>query len=115
MSNRTLVEVNHDYTPHNEESLLGRAKKFKRYLGSGEPKNLPGGVTYMGRRHHSEHGKMTPPCGWDNRAERKMIEHLSPDAIYKVIEYINNGGDDMDVVKSELGEMLLRANGKYWE
>jgi len=70
MSNRTLVEINHDHTPHNEEALLEWSKNFERYLGSGEPKYLPHGVTYLGIRHHSDHGKMTPPCGWDNRAKK---------------------------------------------
>jgi len=115
MRNRTLVEINHDHTPHNEEAFLEWSKNFERYLGSGEPKYLPNGVTYLGMRHHSEHGKMTPPCGWDNRSKKKTIEHLSPDTIHNIIEYIEDGDPDIDVIKADLREMLLRANGKYWE
>lgn len=55
MSNRTLVELNHDYCPRDDDkSLLEWAKQMRIYMGSGDPKHLPPGVTFYYIRHHSE-------------------------------------------------------------
>lgn len=53
MSNRTLVELNHDFCPRDEE-LLKWAKSMRLYMTSGDPKFLPYGVTFKHMRHHSE-------------------------------------------------------------
>lgn len=55
MSNRTLVELNHDYAPPQDDAgLLTWARAVRSYLSSGDPKALPDGVTFLNRRHHSE-------------------------------------------------------------
>lgn len=67
MSNRAMVEINHDRTPHDDESLLKWAREFQYYLSSGDPALLPYGVTWFGTRHHSNECPMgKPPKGWNN-------------------------------------------------
>ena len=46
MSNRTMLEINHDFTPQTQE-LQEWALAMQRYLGSGK---------WFGTRHH------TQPC-----------------------------------------------------
>ena len=67
MSNRTMLEINHDFAPRNDEELLRWAKAMDFYLSSGDPDLLPGGVTWFGMRHHSSDCPMgEPPRGWNN-------------------------------------------------
>ena len=67
MGNRTMLEINHDTTPHGDAELLEWAKKMKAYLSSGQPNLLPNGVTWFGMRHHSEECPLgDPPKGWHN-------------------------------------------------
>jgi hypothetical protein len=67
MSNRSMVEFNHDYAPPRDDAkLLEWAKQLRDYIGSADPKLLPRGVTWFGMRHHSEPCPLTPPLGWDN-------------------------------------------------
>jgi hypothetical protein len=55
MSNRTLVELNHDYCPHDDDdSLLTWARAMRYYMGSGRKEDLPHGVTFKHIRHHSD-------------------------------------------------------------
>lgn len=54
MSNRTLVELNHDYCPHGYTELLKWAQQMAYYMGNGDKENLPRGVTFKAMRHHSE-------------------------------------------------------------
>lgn len=55
MSNRTLIELNHDYAPPRDDAgLLTWAQAMRNYLSSGDPKALPDGVTFLNLRHHSE-------------------------------------------------------------
>ncbi len=54
MSNRTLVELNHDYCPPNNDiELLKWARNMRNYLCSGLKDELPKGVTFKHIRHHS--------------------------------------------------------------
>jgi hypothetical protein len=53
MSNRSLIEFNHDYCPKDEE-LLEWAKKIQTYLHSGDERELPRGLCLLEMRHHSE-------------------------------------------------------------
>ena len=53
MSNRTLVELNHDYCPR-EDELLAWAKAMRDYMTSGNIESLPAGVTLKYFRHHSD-------------------------------------------------------------
>lgn len=67
MSNRTMLEINHDFTPHGEKQLLKWANDMLYYLSSGDPELLPPGVTWFGMRHHTEDCPMgDPPKGWNN-------------------------------------------------
>lgn len=66
MSNRTMLEFNHDYCPKIEDEALF-ARQIATYLRSGDISYLPDGVTFFGRRHHSEPCPLgEPPRGWDN-------------------------------------------------
>ena len=53
MSNRTCVELNHDYCPR-DEKLLEWAKAMQTYMRSGDARELPQGVAFKHLRHHSE-------------------------------------------------------------
>lgn len=67
MSNRTMLEINHDFTLRNDDQLLAWAKAMDRYLASGDPELLPDGVTWFGMRHHTDDCPMgEPPKGWRN-------------------------------------------------
>ena len=55
VSNRTLVELNHDFCPRdNDEALLKWAKQMAEYMRGGVPKSLPKGVTFKTMYHHSD-------------------------------------------------------------
>ncbi len=62
MSNRTLVELNHDYWPRSDEELLDWARSMVHYMHSGDKRVLPRGVTFKHMRHHSEPDPMAG-CG----------------------------------------------------
>jgi hypothetical protein len=54
MSNRTLIELNHDYCP-TDENLMAWAKAMQTYMRQLNPeRNLPDGVRYVQMRHHSD-------------------------------------------------------------
>jgi hypothetical protein len=66
MSNRTMLEFNHDFCPRSGEEMVF-IRGLIEYLRSGDPEFLPPGVTYFGRRHHSDPLPLgEPPRGWDN-------------------------------------------------
>lgn len=68
MSNRTMLEINHDTTPHGHNARVRWVNAMCNYLSSGDPKQLPDGTTYFGMRHHSTECPMgEPPKGWNNR------------------------------------------------
>jgi len=68
MSNRTMLEINHDTTPHTQEERERWVEAICHYLGSGDPKYLPQGVTFFGMRHHTQPCPMgQPPRGWGNQ------------------------------------------------
>lgn len=67
MSNRSMLEFNHDRAPHGEAETDAFLQGLRGYLNSGDPKLLPPGVTWFGMRHHSEPCPMgEPPRGWQN-------------------------------------------------
>jgi hypothetical protein len=55
VSNRTLIELNHDYCPRDQE-LLDWAKKMQLYMRSADKRLLPKGVTFKAMCHHSVRG-----------------------------------------------------------
>jgi len=72
MSNRTMLEINHDTTPHGHDEIVRWAKAMVQYLSSGDPKLLPNGVTWFGMRHHTTNCPLgNPPRGWDNRGAQQ--------------------------------------------
>lgn len=55
MSNRSLLELNHDYAPPRDDAALLRwARQVRDYLSCADPGLLPPGVTRKHYRHHSE-------------------------------------------------------------
>jgi hypothetical protein len=55
MSNRSLVELNHDFCPLNTDAeLLKWASGMHCFFTSGDPTYLPQGVTFKHMRHHSD-------------------------------------------------------------
>ena len=70
MSNRTLIELNHDYCPRNAEQLEMWATQMQMFMHSGDKKLLPDGVTFKNMRHHSE------PCPLEPSATPKVQEEI---------------------------------------
>lgn len=61
MSNRTIVELNHDYCPRDDaRELIKWALQMRYYMGNAEPAYLPNGVTFFHYRHHSEPCPLKP-------------------------------------------------------
>ncbi len=70
MSNRSMLEFNHDHAPFGAVETDRFLEGLRRYLSSGDPKHLPTGVTWFGMRHHSDPCPMgDPPRGWTNQAK----------------------------------------------
>lgn len=54
VSNRTIIELNHDYCPHNEKDAKEFGIRLWLYIRSGDSTLLPLGVRSFGMRHHTE-------------------------------------------------------------
>jgi hypothetical protein len=64
MSQRSLIEINHDFMPGpSDAELLDWAKRMRSYIGSGSREDLPKGATVFWRRHHAD------PCPFENPLE----------------------------------------------
>ena len=64
MSQRSLIEINHDCCPPRDDgALLKWAKEMRLYITSGDKNELPDGVTLFWRRHHAD------PCPFENPLE----------------------------------------------
>jgi hypothetical protein len=68
MSNRSMLEFNHDLTPGRltDEARQEWLASMLSYFSSGDPKYLPEGVTWFGMRHHTQDCPLVPPRGWNN-------------------------------------------------
>lgn len=68
MSNRSLLEFNHDFTPRTGRSreLEEWAVGLLNYLRTADSRYLPAGITFKHRRHHSD---PDPTADWPG-AER---------------------------------------------
>ena len=53
MSNRTLIELNHDYSPSSMAEALSFGTALMDYMRAGDKTKLPRGVTFKHMRHHS--------------------------------------------------------------
>lgn len=74
MSNRSLIEINHDLTPgRSDEALLAWAKKMRNYLGSANPDELPDGVRRLWYRHHSDPCPFDQPLAFELRHPRSRM------------------------------------------
>lgn len=74
MSNRSMLEFNHDYHPNSFEESIKWADKLLAYLRSGDPNCLPQGVEYFGMRHHSEPAPMIKPDSYSVLANREALK-----------------------------------------
>ncbi len=60
MSNRSLIEFNHDHCPHDEEGVRDMGRMLRDYMRSGNAADLPKAATLLQMRHHSD----PAPVGW---------------------------------------------------
>lgn len=61
MSNRSLVELDHDYClPDDDAKLLAWARAMRTYMRAADPDQLPDGVVRKHYRHNSD------PCPIDD-------------------------------------------------
>lgn len=64
MSNRSLIEINHDYCPRDDAACLELGRALQAYMRAADVRELPAGVVRKHYRHHSEpdpmKGKITP-------------------------------------------------------
>jgi hypothetical protein len=71
MSNRSLIEINHEFCPKgDDESLLAWARRVRRYVTSGERQDLPDGMTLKWSRHHSDPCPFDQPLAFERRFPR---------------------------------------------
>ena len=65
MSNRSLLEFNHDYCPRDEASCLALGMALQSYMRGADVDFLPPGVERKHYRHHSQpdpmEGRETSP------------------------------------------------------
>lgn len=74
-----MLEINHDRYPYTEAEQQAWLVNMQAYLRSGNHRNLPDGVTFFNRRHHSDPCPLgKPPFGWDNEklAESPAVRTL---------------------------------------
>lgn len=53
MSNRSLLEFNHDYAPETDEECLALGRALSAYMRAADERELPRGVVFKYIRHHS--------------------------------------------------------------
>lgn len=60
MSNRTLVELNHDFCPvlGDKEAITEFGHAIVLYMRTGDKTHLPAGVTFKQMRHHLSYDPM---------------------------------------------------------
>jgi len=44
-----------------------------------------------------------------------MKQPITTEAIQAILDYIDEGAPDLEVIKAELGEIVLRSTGEYFE
>ena len=72
MSNRTMIEINHDQYPQDVLSAEVWLNSILAYLRTGNVSALPKGVTFFHQRHHSAPCPLgEPPYGWYNKVANK--------------------------------------------
>lgn len=73
MSNRTLIELNHDYCPRDYAEAAEFGRQIANYMRCGGKEHLPDGVTWKHMRHHSEPCPGTAPRGDGIKATDQAI------------------------------------------
>jgi hypothetical protein len=70
MSHRSLLEFNHDICPADSDltKLVTFARGLANYMRSGDKRELPAGVTFIHKRHHTE------PSPLDAKVVKAAIE-----------------------------------------
>jgi|SRR5579885_3055409 len=105
MSNRSMVEINHDLADFGD---LDWVRAFARYMSSGDPKDLPAGVTFFSRRHHSDPCPLgEPPFGWSNRE----APHGSLSGSNPVRPAVGPGTKPIESVSPKPAEPEKKGNG----
>lgn len=78
MSNRSMLEFNHDYYPNGKKEEEWFFQSILRYMRSGNAVDLPQGVTWFGMRHHSDPCPLgKPPRGWLNNESKVRLNPCS--------------------------------------
>lgn len=83
MSNRSLLEFNHDHCPRNDAECLELGKALQRYMRAAHTAELPQGVVRKHYRHHSDPDPMA-------EAARAVLDYAALDALL-------DSGKDNDV------------------
>lgn len=80
MSQRSLLELNHDLGPSsNDAAAIWRwVHQLLTYRNSGDPADLPEGLTWKWRRHHSDPCPFDEPLAFERRYGR-TAKKLNPD------------------------------------
>lgn len=102
MSNRTIVELNHDYSPKTEQ-LTQWAEAIRTYLRSGDKSFLPQGVTFISMRHHSEPSAI--PTARELALSRLSVKYQE-DGKWR-INYTMENGSVIGVVNRHSAEMAI--------
>jgi hypothetical protein len=96
MSMRTLVEINHDYVPKNED-LRDWAYQIAQYMRSGDKKYLPDGVIWIEMKHHSDPGLVSKGRPFS----KEELENL-----FVAVDYTINNADEERPVDADLAQLL---------
>jgi hypothetical protein len=72
MSNRSLIELNHDYCPRDDAGCLALGRALQAYLRCGDADLLPPGVRFRHYRHYSD---PDPMAGRDQRRGADSEDH----------------------------------------
>jgi hypothetical protein len=84
MSNRSLLELNHDYCPRTLADACELGFALRHYMRAADPNELPPGVVRKHYRHHSDPDPMAllDALAGDLRAaqarERELVAALEP-------------------------------------
>lgn len=68
MSNRSLIEFNHDHCPRDDAACLALGRALQSYMRAADTRELPAGVT---RKHYRHHSSPDPLAGRETPANVK--------------------------------------------
>lgn len=85
MSNRSLLEFNHDYCPTSDAECLELGASLSAYMRAADIRHLPPGVVRKHYRHHSDPDPMARPTpeptaeASDEQLEAVLCEGITTD------------------------------------